>query len=140
MAKPKGGRKDKDDAAYIVNTGDSGTDRRTNDSITHTKLDAIIDGVGGNPTGGDTIQDNDTATTSPVDVPAVAGGVITDILIENTNSSAATLQVSLDGGTNYFDMDKKSTLDGPINADITQIKIKASSGTCDYQYIINRRT
>jgi hypothetical protein len=46
MAEPKGGRLDRDLAAYIENTNDGGTDRRVNDQIAHDKLDTIAGGLG----------------------------------------------------------------------------------------------
>jgi len=74
MAVPKGGRHDKDNAAYIVNTNDGGTDRRVNDQIAHDKLDTIASGLG---------VSNTTPTILNISIPN-ADTEVSQILPANT--------------------------------------------------------
>jgi len=79
------------------------------------------------------IHKNGTANTSPVDVTFPTS---TNILIHNkkSNDCACVIQVSFDGGTNYFDICRKGTL--TIEAEIKSFKIKSNQNGCDYQALI----
>ena len=90
---------------------------------------------------GTTDHFNGTVGTSAVNIPSIAGGVITEILIENlpSNSANKKLLISFDGGTNF------KTLGGPGTSFIwspkgylTQIKLKSNLASTDYEIVLNR--
>jgi hypothetical protein len=59
----------------------------------------------------------------------------TAILIRNpqTNGTNVLLQVSFDGGTNYFDIERRGQLE--IEAEVDSFQIKATVANSDYQII-----
>lgn len=75
-----------------------------------------------------------TATTSPVNVPAVANEKISGYLVVAQDKN---LQVSDDGGTTYFTFDDGDAMAWDVKGEITQIQVKTSSGTADYKIKIN---
>ena len=94
-------RLDRDQAAYIENPQDQGTDRRVNDQITHTKLDQIANGIG---------VSNTTPTILNVSIP-VANTEVSQALPANTkhfiirSRNKGKLQVSFtsgQSGSNFF--------------------------------------
>jgi len=60
----------------------------------------------------------------------------TAVIIRNpqTNGANDLLQVSFDGGANYFDIERRGQLE--IETEITSFKLKASSANRDYQIIV----
>jgi hypothetical protein len=79
------------------------------------------------------------ATTVAVQIPAVPSTVIAEVLIRNTNDFGSDkLQVSFDGGVSYFDIDTKDALACGPKGQITSIHIRSSSGSVNYQVIMNR--
>jgi len=80
-----------------------------------------------------------TATTTPAQVPSSPSTVISELLIRNTNTQGlAKLQVSFDGGTAYFDIDAGDTLIWGPKGEIGSIYIRSSSGSVNYQILMNR--
>lgn len=88
-------------------------------------------------TSGSTAQYNDTATTSPANIPSSAGSVISNVLLRNTNTSNVDLLLSLDGGTTFFTIPPQHQYEGSPQGDLTQIIVKSSSSTCNYESIVD---
>lgn len=61
------------------------------------------------------------------------------ILIYNptSNASGVTLGVSFDDGTNFFDIERRGSLE--IEAEVSSFQIKASAASSSYQIIVTRR-
>jgi hypothetical protein len=88
---------------------------------------------------GTTTHFNGTATTSPALVPASAGDSIAEVLIRNllTNPTANKLEVSFDG-IEYFTLNRSEHIVWGVKGNLTQIYVRSTSGTADYQIIMNR--
>lgn len=83
---------------------------------------------------GGTVAYSGTATTTFANVPSVAGNSISGCLIV---ADGGNLQASFDGGTTYHDFAEDEALSWDVKGEITQLRVKTSSGTCDYRIIIN---
>ena len=83
---------------------------------------------------------NGTVGTSSTAVPASAGNTIFQVLVKNprTNAFAETLEVSFDGGTNFFVLRRNDTLSAENLGDLTQIEIKGSTASVDYEIVLSR--
>ena len=89
-------------------------------------------------TTGTTDHFNGTATTSPANVPASAGNAITSVMVKNTNSANINLQVSFDGGSTFYDIERGEVLSGEPKGSLTQFIVQTASSTATYQSIVNR--
>ena len=89
---------------------------------------------------GTTDQFDGTVDTLGVQVPAVAGNSISEIMVRSalSNPTAVKLLVSFDGGTTFFTLNRSESITWGLKGDILQIDIKASSSTADYEIIMNR--
>lgn len=76
-----------------------------------------------------------TATTTPSNVPAVAGNKISQAGVSNTGS--IDLQVSFDGGVTFTTLLKKEFLSWDIKGEPTQLIVKTPSGSTTYDILIN---
>lgn len=93
-------------------------------------------------TEGDTVHFNGpSAVTTAINVPSVAGGVISEVLImvdpDNTPTTAK-LEVSFDGGANWYPVYIGGTLTWTPKGNVTQFKVKASIIGLKYYGILNR--
>jgi hypothetical protein len=96
------------------------------------------DSTSDNPTTGDTIHENSSVGVAASAVPVVAGGVITQALVECPAGQANNLLVSFDGGTNFKTLQTGSSIVWTPRGGLTQIYVKASAGTVNYEIILNR--
>lgn len=85
---------------------------------------------------------NGTVNTFGVFLPSTSANEITTVLVKNpaSNAFAEILHVSFDGGTTYFDLRRKEHIIWTVVDSLTQIKIKGSTATVDYQVIMNRES
>jgi hypothetical protein len=87
--------------------------------------------------GGLPVHLNGTATTTPADVDIAAGGVkklSTGIMIQNRDTTGTNdLEVSLDGGADFFTIEYGTPLFLPVCAET--ITIQSSASTVDYEII-----
>jgi hypothetical protein len=91
-------------------------------------------------TAGSTVHVNGpAAVTTAINVPAVATTVIAEIAIANdpTNLVNAKLEISFDGGTNYYPVLRGGTMTWTPKGNMTQVKIKASYVGMKYYVLIN---
>ncbi len=87
---------------------------------------------------GSTDHFNGTVGVVAIDVPSVAGGVISEMIIQSRTKNQI-LSISFDGGANYWTI-------GPGGAAVawtpkgnkTQIKLIADTATTKYEIIMNR--
>lgn len=88
---------------------------------------------------GATNQYNGSVGASPVSIPAFAGNVISEVIIQNTSVGVLQiLQVSLDGGANYFSLRRNSHLGWSVKGYQTQIRIRSANAfSVNYEAIIN---
>lgn len=97
------------------------------------------DPISENPLTGSTVIDTGTVSTVYTDVPAVAGGSITSILLENPLSNdPKQLLISFDGGTTAKTLEAGSNFVWTPRGDLKQVKIKGSAAGTDYEIVINR--
>jgi hypothetical protein len=91
-------------------------------------------------TSGTTHHFNGTVSTTPASIPAVAGNVITSIYIENFNNlGGVNLLISFDAGTTFKTIERDAALYVEPKGDLTQVVIKGSSATTNYEIILNRK-
>jgi hypothetical protein len=84
---------------------------------------------------GSTVIFSGTATTTPANVPSVAGNVISGAGISNTGS--VNLRVSFDGGSTFTTVEKKTFLSWNIKGQVTQIVVETLTGSTTYEIIAN---
>lgn len=79
---------------------------------------------------------NGTVGTSPITI--TPSSKTSGILIENPNANDCTdiLQVSFDGGTNYFDIERRRPFS--IETEVTSFKLKSNAAGTEYQIIVTR--
>ena len=76
-----------------------------------------------------------TATTTPSNVPAVAGNAISGVGIV---ARRGNLEVSFDGGLTFWPFEQtRESLTWDVKGRITQLVVRTSSGSVDYRIIIN---
>lgn len=83
---------------------------------------------------GSTTAFSGTATTTPADIPAVADKVISGFVFQVDGEN---VEISADGGTTYFKVPKKGTGSKDIKGNITQLKVRTSTGTTDYSFWVD---
>lgn len=83
----------------------------------------VFGGAGGTSLG--------TITTTPQNVPSVADKVISSYIVVTDGIGGRELLVSDDGGTTFFAVPKKSSLEWDAKGFVTQIQIKSDSSTID---------
>ena len=76
-------------------------------------------------------------TGSFINVPTTGAGVIAEFLVENTDDTD-NLLVSLDGGTGSKTLQPGDIWQWTPKGNLTQIKLKGSGGSCDYEVVLNR--
>lgn len=84
---------------------------------------------------GSTVVYSGTATTTPANVPAVAGNGISGVGIDNYGNQ--DLLVSFDSGTTFKTLVKGDFYSVNIKGLPTQLSIKTLTGTADYEIMIN---
>lgn len=90
---------------------------------------------------GSTSHFNGTVGTTPINIPASAGGVIQSILIDNVNTdNTKDLEVSFDGGTNYKTIGSGSAFSYTIKGNLTQVSLRGAVADCDYEILLNRES
>jgi hypothetical protein len=79
------------------------------------------------------------SVTTVVSVPAVADKAISELIIQNrSNSVNDVLDISFDGGSNFFSITRSGNLAWTQKGSATQIKIRSrNGGSVDYQILIN---
>ena len=75
-----------------------------------------------------------TATTTPANVPAVAGNKISGFLFTVDGNN---VEISVDGGTTFWQVPKKATGYKDVKGEPTQLQIRTSSGNTDYSLWID---
>jgi hypothetical protein len=95
-------------------------------------IDELVD-----ETKGSSIAYSGTATVTPAGVPGTADKTISGASI--WNRSGQNLELSFDGGTTYFSLERKSFVSHAISGEIDQVFVKTLSGTADYEMVINFR-
>jgi hypothetical protein len=105
-------------------------------TVSTTAADAPAD----NPNTGDTIHLNGSVGASNTPIPAVAGGVITQVLIECVVDQASTnkLYISFDGGTLFKTLAQGSSMTWTPRGGLTQLVIKGNVAAVDYEILMNR--
>lgn len=87
---------------------------------------------------GETSHHSGTVTTTPTQVPAVEDMVISDILIKNTTLMEEDLEVSFDGGANFFKVPSGDAFAWTPRGAIKSVLLKAGASSADYQILMNR--
>lgn len=82
---------------------------------------------------GSTVAYSGTATTSIANIPSSADKIISGFALKNGLSD---VQLSFDGGTTYFTVDRRGFFSTNIKGEITQVKIKTASGTSAYEALV----
>jgi len=59
------------------------------------------------------------------------------VYVKNTNATNINLLLSFDGGTTYSTIPPQHDYRGEPKGGLTQVKIKSSSSTCDYEIILD---
>ena len=83
---------------------------------------------------GSTIAYSGTATTTPTAVPASPGAGISQAIVKANGSN---LEVSYDGGSTYWPYDNRASLSWDVKGLPTQLFFRTSSGSTDYDALIN---
>jgi hypothetical protein len=92
---------------------------------------------------GSTTHFNGTVGTTAVQVPAVAGNIISEVLIHCPLQTPKTKKclVSLDGsGTGFLTLEQGTILGWATKGEIKQIDIKGNEAGVDYEIVLNRET
>lgn len=69
-----------------------------------------------------------------VDVPSVAGNVISGVQIKAVNKD---MEFSFDGGSSYSTLTRKAVQDWDVKGYITQIRLRATKNNTDWEVILN---
>ena len=83
---------------------------------------------------GSTVAFNGTATTTPVNIPAVAGARISGFLIKSIDKN---LEVSFDNGATFYSFDKRDVLTWDLKGDVRQLIFQTSSGSANFKGLLN---
>jgi hypothetical protein len=105
-------------------------------------LEDIADNTGGASSASqDTLQFEGSVGTTPIDLPGVAGGEITQVIFSCRVQapSSRRLLFSVDGGSTFFTLSPGSMV-GWEPKDIEQVQIKGNVAGVLYDVLINRRT
>jgi hypothetical protein len=102
-----------------------------------------MNGIGVDENSKQEIQDNlgssvvysGTATTTPANVPSSAGNIISGFILRNSGTN--DMQISMDGGTTYFTVDKRGNFSWNVKGEITQVQVKTAVSTTTYELLIN---
>ena len=88
---------------------------------------------------GSTTHEVGTVGTTPVDLPSSADKAISELLINTQaiDSATKTLQISFDGGTNYFTLKRNTLVGWSVKGRLQQIKVKGSAASTNYDILIN---
>ena len=89
------------------------------------------------------ITDNDgtttaitgTATTTPAGFPTTPGQGISQVLIKPLGNF---FEASFDGGSTYLSIVRNSVLTWDVKGEPTQIFVRTTSGTSDFEMLVNR--
>lgn len=82
-----------------------------------------------------------TVTTSPIEVPSIPDRAITEILIKNNSvSGVSLLEVSFDGGTHYFGINRGDVLIWGPRGHLTSVFMRSSDGETSYDVLLNRES
>jgi hypothetical protein len=83
---------------------------------------------------------NGTVGTTNTLIPGSPGNAIAEFLFINkkTNNPTATIQVSVDGGTNWVTVGTGGSYSGSLRGNITQLTIKGSAAGLAYECQLNR--
>lgn len=84
---------------------------------------------------GSSIVYSGTATTTPANVPASAGNIISGFAIKNTGTG--DLRISMDGGTTTWTLEKREFFSWNLKGNIRQLIVDTASGSTTYQIVIN---
>jgi hypothetical protein len=93
----------------------------------------------GSDTQGVTSHFNGSVGVGLTAIPAVAGSPISDVLVENmdTTPAANRLMISFDGGVTFKRLRRGNAFAWTVRNKQPQVHIKSESGTVDYEMIIN---
>jgi hypothetical protein len=97
-------------------------------SIDENKSQEISDNLGS------TVAYTGTATTSVQNVPSVADKVISGF---GLTVSGNNVQISVDGGTTFFNVPRRGSITWDVKGEIQQLQIKTSFGSTDFDLLIN---
>jgi hypothetical protein len=101
----------------------------------------IADNTGGASSSQDTLQFEGSVGTTPIDLPGVASGEITQVIFSCRvqTPSSKRLLFSVDGGSTFFTLSPGSMV-GWEPKDIEQVQVKGNVAGVLYDVLINRRT
>lgn len=87
---------------------------------------------------GSTVLYTDSVGTSAVLVPAVAGDRILSFSARcgTANPGTRRMEVSIDGGTNFWVLRPGEDVGGDLAGNITQIWVRAQANTLDYEVAV----
>jgi hypothetical protein len=87
---------------------------------------------------GSTTLDSNSVGTVAVLIPAVAGDIILSFSARSAtgNAAARRMEVSIDGGVNFWVLRAGESVGGDIAGSITQIWIRAQASTLDYEVVV----
>lgn len=82
---------------------------------------------------------NGSVGASAISIPSVAANAISELLIQNiSTSSSSSLEVSFDGGVNFWSLPRDSHLAWTFKGGQKQIQVKSpTSSSVAYQCLIN---
>ena len=75
-----------------------------------------------------------TATTIVQDIPSVAGNIISGFMFSVDGNN---VQISADGGVTYFNVPRKATGYKQVKGEITQLKVRTSSGSTGFDFWVD---
>lgn len=84
---------------------------------------------------GSTKVESGTATTTPANVPSVAGAIISGFACDNTGAN--DMEISMDGGLTYKTVEKRAFFSWNVKGNITQLVVRTPSSTTTYEIVIN---
>lgn len=93
----------------------------------------------GSDIAGTTDQFSGNVGTTSIKVPTVAGFAIAGVFVENMSTGDDNLLVSFDGGVEWKTVQPECWFSGELRGGITQIDIKSSANTVDYEIVLNRQ-
>jgi hypothetical protein len=75
-----------------------------------------------------------TATTTPTAYPTTPGNIISGVSLQ---VGLTDIQISFDGGTTYFNVERRGFFSHNVKGNITQVTLKTLSGTSDFELLLN---
>lgn len=87
---------------------------------------------------GTTSHINGTVGLTYVNIPASPGDKIVDLAIHNLSTGVNNLEVSFDGGTNFWTVLAGQKDGWSLKSKPTQFKLRGTTASVNYQVLLNR--